>query len=289
VHIPVRSLTFPDGHTSGPHIDAQLGSLDGILVGKELAKNLHLYLGQEVEVVSPIGKDSPTGQVLPRVRSFRVAGTFFTGMYEYDVKSVYVSMPALQRFLSLGDEVTGIEIKASDMDATGPLVDTIRQALGPQYRVQDWKELNRSLFSALKLEKFMMFSILAIIILVASFSIVSNLIMVVVEKAREIAILKSMGSSSWAVMRVFVLEGLYMGVLGTVIGILNGTLYCWAIKRFGLPLDPDVYYIDKLPVAMEAAAIGAVTLAGLLISAAATIYPAYVGAQLRPVDGLRNE
>lgn len=267
--------------------DPRVAALDGILVGKELAKNLHLYEGEEIEVVSPIGQDTPTGP-MPRLRPFRVAGVFFTGMYEYDAKFVYVTIPALQQFLSLGDEVTGIEVAVSDSDRTQVVVDAIAQRIGTGYRVQDWKELNKSLFSALKLEQIAMFLVLTIIILVASFSIISNLIMVVVEKGREIATLKSMGASDWAVMRVFIAEGLFIGVLGTAFGLAIGIGTCLALKYYGLPLNSDVYYIDRLPVAMSPSAIIAVAFAGLGISVVATIYPAYIGARMRPIDGLRQ-
>ncbi len=268
--------------------DPRVASLDGILVGRELAKNLHLYVGQEVQVVSPLGQDTPAGQV-PRTRPFRVAGIFFSGMYEYDTKFVYVSLPALQRFLSMGDEVTGVEIKVSDMDETESLVTELQARLGASYRVQDWKEINRNLFSALKLEKVAMFSVLAIIIIVASLSIVLNLIMVVVEKGKEIAILKSMGSTDVAVMRVFMFEGLYIGAMGTGLGLVTGIGACLALKYFGLPLDPNVYYIDKLPVAMDPFAIVMVAVAGIGISVLVTLYPSWVAAKLRPVDGLRYE
>jgi lipoprotein-releasing system permease protein len=225
---------------------------------------------------------------MPRVRPFRIAGVFFTGMYEYDAKSVYVTIPALQQFLSLGDEVTGIEVKVSDSDLTQPVVDAIAARLGAGYRVQDWKELNKSLFSALKLEQIAMFLVLTIIILVASFSIISNLIMVVVEKSREIATLKSIGASDGAIMRIFISEGLFIGVLGTAFGLAIGIAACLALKHYGLPLNSDVYYIDRLPVAMSAPAIVAVAFAGLGISIIATIYPAYIGARMRPIDGLRK-
>jgi lipoprotein-releasing system permease protein len=186
--------------------DPRVSALDGLLVGRELAKNLRLYEGEEVEVISPLGKDTPAGQV-PRTRSFRVAGIFFTGMYEYDAKFVYASIPALQGFLGTDDEVSGIELKVSNIDKTRPLVARVQASLGDGYRVKDWQEINRSLFAALKLEQIAMFLVLTIITLVASFSIVSNLIMVVIEKAREIAILKAMGASDAAIMRVFVPRG----------------------------------------------------------------------------------
>src|SRR5262249_20442418 len=204
------------------------------LPARRPAKTLHPYQGEEGEeggLVSPIGKDTPTGQ-MPRLRPFRVAGIFFTGMYEYDAKFVYVTIPALQQFLSLGDEVTGIEIKVSDSDKTPPIVDAIVAKLGPTYHVQDWRELNKSLFSALKLEQLVMFGILTVIIIVASFSIISNLIMVVVEKGREIATLKSMGASDGAIMRIFIAEGVFIGLLGTTFGLVVGIGTCLALKVY---------------------------------------------------------
>jgi lipoprotein-releasing system permease protein len=295
-YLPPRDLELQDLGSatileSSPRerpLDPRVAGLDGILVGRECAKNLHLYVGQEVQVISPNGQDTPAGQI-PRVRSFRIAGIFYSGMYEYDSRFAYVTLPALQSFLSVADEVDGIEIKIRDHDDTRHVVSALQQILGPDYEVKDWKEINRNLFSALKLEKIAMFLVLTIIILVASFSIVSNLIMVVVEKAREIAILKAIGASDWGVMRVFMIEGSYIGMLGTLFGISLGVATCLALKSFGLPLDPDVYYIDRLPVSMDPIAIALVAFAGMAISFLATIYPSYVAAKLRPVDGLRYE
>ena len=199
--------------------------------------------------------------------------------------------------------MNGIEIKITDMDETEGLLDAVRQRLpriepaaempglgigDNTYLVQDWKEINRSLFASLKLEKVMMFGILTLIIVVASLSIVLNLIMVVVEKQREIAILKSLGASSWSVLWVFVLEGLFIGVMGTLLGIAVGVGACVALETFGFPISSEVYYIDRLPVAMDPTVIAMVAAAGVLISMIATIYPALVGARLRPVDGLRK-
>jgi lipoprotein-releasing system permease protein len=268
--------------------DPRVQSLDGIIVGRELMRNLHLYVGQEVLVVSPLGKDTPAGQV-PRTRPFRVAGVFYSGMYEYDSKFVYVSMPALQKFLTAGDEVTGVEIKVSDMDDTGRVVAGLQHKLGSDYRVADWKELNRSLFAALKLEKMVMFGILANIIVIACLSIILNLIMVVVEKAREIAILKSMGASNMGIMLVFVSEGLYIGLIGTIFGLLVGVNACASVQHFGWGLDANVYYINVLPVAMDPFAIAMVAVAGVGISVLATLYPSYVATKLKPVDGLRYQ
>lgn len=267
--------------------DPRVLALDGMLVGRELARDLRLYDGEEVEVISAQSTVTPAGEV-PRTRAFRVGGVFFTGMFEYDAKLVYVSIAALQRFLGLGDAVTGVEVKVSNIDRTRDLAAAVARKLGPDYVVKDWQELNRGLFTALKLEQLVMFLILTIIILVASFSIVSNLIMVVVEKGREIAILKSMGAADGSVMRIFIAEGLYIGCLGTGFGLVVGLVSCWAIGTFGLPISSEVYYIEKLPVAVQPWSIVAIAGAGVAISVLVTVYPAWVGARLRPVDGLRH-
>jgi lipoprotein-releasing system permease protein len=160
--------------------------------------------------------------------------------------------------------------------------------LGKAYRVQDWKELNRSLFSALKLEKIAMFLVLGIVILVASFSIVGNLIMVVVEKAREIALLKTLGAADHNVMAVFAIQGLLIGVIGTGLGVATGLLACWLGKDIGIPLNPDVYYIDKMPVHVESSSVAITAAAGVVISMLATFYPAVVAARVRPAAGMRH-
>lgn len=260
--------------------------LPGVVVGRELAKNLRVFVGDDVNVVSPMGDIGPTGPI-PKAKPFRTAAIFFSGMYEYDSKYVYMALPAAQKFLSLEDEVTGLELKLKNPEDSGPVMERVRAALGPGFETADWKELNRSLFSALKLEKIAMFIALCFIIVVAAFSIVSNGIMLVLEKGREVAILKSMGASDGSVQRIFVLLGLYMGVLGTTFGVLTGCGVCWALDHFGLPLDTDVYYITKLPVNVNAGELLAVLFASLLLSLLATLYPARLAAQLRPVDGLR--
>ena len=195
--------------------------------------------------------------------------------------------PAAQKFLGLDDEVTGLELKLANPEATEVVSAQLRAALGPGFLVQDWKELNRSLFAALKLEKIAMFIALCFIILVAAFSIVSNGIMLVMEKGKEVAILKSMGASDRAVLRVFVLLGAYMGLVGTTAGVLTGVATCWVFDRFGLPLDTDVYYITKLPVKVSPGELSLVLLASLVLTLLATLYPAWQAARLRPVDALR--
>lgn len=266
-------------------------SLPGVLVGRELVKQTHMYTGQEVRVVSPLSDPSnpdATGTPIPFNRDYRVAGVFFTGMYEYDLKQVYVTLESFQEFLDRGDAVDGIEVRIDRPDDAAAYVRRVSQAIGPDYRVVDWTELNRSLFSALKLEKIAMFIVLGIVILVASFSIVGNLIMVVFEKGREIALLKTLGATDWAVMRLFVLRGVMIGLIGTVLGVGMGLTACVLAKRLGIPLDPDVYYIDKLPIHIDSSSVVIISVAGVLISGLAALYPALLAIRIRPATGLRH-
>ena len=281
---------------SEPSLSRRTQALPGILVGRELVKQTHLYTGEEVRVVSPLSDPAnpdATGTPIPFNRDYRVAGVFFTGMYEYDLKFVYVTLDSLQDFLDRGDTVDGIEIRL-ESDDTEEYVPTdarpglIREALGPGYRVQDWRELNRSLFSALKLEKIAMFLVLGIVILVASFSIIGNLIMVVVEKAREIALLKTLGASDMGVMQLFAVQGMIIGLIGTALGITTGLIGCVLMEKFGLPLNPDVYYIDRLPIHVDPQSVMAAAVTGVLISIGATLYPALLAARVRPGIGMRH-
>jgi lipoprotein-releasing system permease protein len=259
--------------------------IPGVIIGRELAKNLRLYPADDVNIVSPMGGIGPSGPI-PKSKPFRVAGIFFSGMFEYDSKKIYMSIPAAQKFLSMDGEITGFELKVHDPDDTEGTVAQLKTLLGPGYDVQDWKELNRNLFSALKLEKIAMFIVLCFIILVAAFSIIANGIMLVMEKGREIAILKSMGATDSAVLVIFILLGLYIGALGTITGISIGIFACLALSQWGLSLDPDVYYITQLPVRLNPYEIGAVLAAGLTIAVLATLYPAWAAARLKPVEGL---
>jgi lipoprotein-releasing system permease protein len=283
--------------TFTPPMSQRTKMLPGVLVGRELVKQMHLYTGEEVRLVSPLSDPSnpdATGTPIPFNRDFRVAGTFFTGMYEYDLKYVYVTLEALQDFLDRGDAVDGIEVRIFDPEHTEQFVPTsagpglIQKALGPGYRVADWRELNRSLFSALKLEKIAMFLVLGIVILVASFSIVGNLIMVVVEKGREIALLKTLGASDVGIMQLFSMQGLMIGLIGTVLGVATGLFVCWLLDQYGFPINPDVYYIERLPVEVDPQSVVASAAAGILISIAATLYPSLLGARVRPAAGMRH-
>jgi lipoprotein-releasing system permease protein len=274
----------PEAHSPAPTQRA----LPGIVVGRELARSLRVFVGDQVNVVSPFGDLGPSGPQ-PKSRPFRVAAIFYSGMYEYDSKFAYIDLAEGQRFFGV-DGVTGLELKVDDVDRARPIMSTVVFELGGwPYRAKDWGELNRSLFSALQMEKVVMAVILGFIVLVASFIIVATLIMLVLEKTKEIAVLKSMGAGVPSVMKIFVAEGVIIGAIGTAFGLILGYGSCLLIDKVGIPLDPEVYYISNLPVLIEPAQFALVALAAVALSFLATVYPATKAARLRPVDGLRAE
>lgn len=259
----------------------------GILIGKELAGRLATFLGDAINVISPAGKPGPLG-IVPKIRKFTVVGIFDSGMYEYDSTLAYISIAAAQDFFGLGDEVTGVEVKVDDIFIAGKVAEAIEEELGFPYWARDWMTLNRNLFSALKLEKIMMFIILILIILVASFNIVGTLTMIVVEKSREIAILKAMGAKRLAVMRIFMIDGIIIGLVGTAIGIPLGYGVCELLQNF-YTLPSDIYYISHLPVKIRLMDVVLVSVSAVTISFLATLYPSYQAAQLNPAEALRYE
>ena len=270
---------------------SRIATLPGVLIGRELQNTIHLLKNQEVRLVSPLAdpmNPDANGTPIPFNRDYRVAGEFYTGMYEYDLKLVYVSLDSLQRFLRLGDAVDGIEVRISSPDNVDAVVKKIARELGPSYRVQGWRELNRQLFSALKLEKIAMFIILAIIILVASFSIVGNLIMIVVEKGQQIAMFKTLGASDVEVVVLFVIQGTLIGVVGSALVVVIGLGLCVFLAVVGFPIPAEVYYMSRLPVEVDLFTVAIIFGAGVVISFLATIYPAILAAQLRPAVGLKK-
>lgn len=261
----------------------------GIILGRELAKTLHVYVGDEVTLVSPLGDLGPMG-VMPRTKKFRVAAIFYSGMYEYDASLVYTMLGVAQEYFQTSDKATAIEIKVDDAERADQIAPAVIAALErPELRVRDWREINKNLFSALKLERFATFIILSIAIMVASFCIVCTLLLMVTEKGKEIAILKAVGASDGMILRIFMIEGIIIGGIGTTFGVVTGLAVCTGLSWFGLRLDPEVYYIDRLPISVNPGDFATVALAALTICTLSTIYPAFAASRLRPVDGLRYE
>jgi lipoprotein-releasing system permease protein len=262
----------------------------GLVIGRELAKTLHVYVGDEVTLISPLGDLGPMG-VMPRSRRFRIAAIFYSGMYEYDSSHAYAKLDVAQEFLDLGHRVTGIEIKVDDAERVEPVRERVQATVAerPELAIRDWKQLNKNLFSALKLEKIATFIILSIAIAVASFCIICTLLLMVTEKSKEIAILKAVGATDTAILRVFMTEGMLIGGIGTVFGVITGLVTTLGLLWFGVRLDPDVYYVDRLPINVDPVDYALVAIAAFFITTLATIYPAVAASRLRPVDGIRYE
>ncbi len=264
-------------------------TLPAIIVGQELARSLRLYVGDEVNIITPLGALGPTGP-MPKSRPFRVGGIFFSGMYEYDMKFAYVTREAAQTFLGRGSTLSGVEVTVREPDRAQEIAGDIAARLaGRGLRVRPWQELNKNLFGALALEKLAMFIALGIAILVASFCIVGTLTLMVQEKGREVAVLKAMGAKDQAIVGIFVLEGTLIGVFGALLGLMLGYAMCFFAENFGVRLNPEVYYIDKLPVHIDPWEFLAVGVSAIAVCLLVTIYPAQLASRLRPVDALRFE
>jgi lipoprotein-releasing system permease protein len=271
--------------------------LPGIILGAELAKSLGVSLNDAIQVISPLGTITPMG-MMPKMKRFRVEGIFYSGMYEFDSTFAYISIESAQRFFNMDSRVTGLEIKTNDIYKVKKIGKEIRQKLGFPFWTKDWMEMNRNLFSALKLEKIIMFIILVLIVLVAAFNIISTLIMVVMEKSKDIAILKSMGAPSKGILRIFVIEGGVIGVVGTVLGTIVGLGMAFNLDKlveflenlFGFKiLSPEIYYIEKFPSQVNPMDVALIIITAILISLLATLYPAWRASKFDPAEALRYE
>jgi lipoprotein-releasing system permease protein len=277
-----------DAHSGA---DEGKGAVPNIILGKELARVLAAYPGDEVYVLSPFGGSlTPIGGRIPHMKKCKVVGLFDSGMYDYDASFAYVSIESAQQLLKLGQSVHGIEVKVDDIYNVEEIASALLERLGNAYWTQDWMQMNKNFFSALKLEKTVMFIILVLIILVAAFNIISTLIMMVMEKNKDIAILKSMGATSKSIMKIFMLDGLMIGVSGTIFGIMGGSVLCFLLKRYQfVKLPSDIYYISTLPVRVQVWDVALIALSAMAISFLATLYPSYQASRLDPAAAIRYE
>jgi len=263
-------------------------NVPGIVLGKELANNLGVSKGDTIYLISPRGMISPIGH-LPAMKRFKLTGFFESGMYDYDGSFAYINIDQAQKILRMGNSVTGIEIRVDNMYKAREIAQKIVSNLGFPFWARDWMQMNQNLFTALKLEKTVMFIILTLIVLVAAFNIASTLIMMVMEKTRDIAILKAMGATDKSIKKIFVFKGMVIGTVGTILGVIFGFVLCTILKHYKIAeLTGDIYYFTtKLPVKLEFFDVFIIVSAALVICFFATIYPARQASKLDPVEAIR--
>lgn len=260
-----------------------------VLIGRELASQLGCFLGDPIRVVSPVGIETPFG-VIPAKETFCVGGIFHTGLYEYDASFAYVSLGEAQRFLRIGQEISGIDIGLTSYAQARKTAAVASERLGQGFRVEDWMEKNRRLLSAMRLEKITAFVVLGLIVLVAVLNILSSLAMTVLEKRGEIAVLKALGATRRRIQSLFILQGMLIGLGGTGVGIAAGLVLCKVLATYPVvTLPQDVFYQLTLPVRMETLDVLSVSVAAILLSLCATLYPAWKAARMPPAETLRYE
>jgi lipoprotein-releasing system permease protein len=291
--------TLPDDDVLPADIDPDpcrdaesIKKLPGIIIGVTLEKNLEVKLGECIQVTSPtIGFTYTRGAMrAPVAKQFRVTGVFDAGFDQYDSKLVYTDLYQAQPFYDTGDSVTGIEMKVNDIEKAKDIARDIDSRLqNGIYHTMDWEELNHGLFTALRIQQLLMSLVLALIIVVAAFTVIATLIMVVLDKKKEIAVLKAMGASNSALLRAFLYQGAIIGVIGTVIGLGLGLLICKGLLVHALPLDPKVYFISHLPVQVKPMEFVMVGVFAILVCLAATVWPALHAARLRPAEAFREQ
>jgi lipoprotein-releasing system permease protein len=265
------------------------GGLPAVILGLELARQLRVAVGGKVRLISPNGPLSPMG-IMPRVLTCRVSGVFETGMFEYDSSIGFASLDTARSLTGLDTGVHGIEVRVDDVDRADQVAAAITSSLGPMFSVRDWMRINKNLFAALKLEKVGIFIALDLIILVAALNIISALVMVVMEKRRDIAILKSMGATGSAIIRIFFYQGVVIGAIGTTLGTLAGLALCWLLKTYPIiELPRNVYPMSTMPIKVVPMDVGVIAISAMLITLAATLYPSWQAARVRPAEALSYE
>lgn len=272
--------------------DTPDGERRGVVLGSALASRLGVFPGDRIRMITlaDVREHPVLGFAIPPERTLEVTGIFTTGMYEYDHSYLYMDVEAAREVAGLGEAMTGIELRTTGRWEAPRIAERLGDALEPDYRVENWQESNRSLYQALKLEKLGMGVILLLIVVVAAFNIVSTLTMVVTDKTREIGILKAMGMTARSVRRVFLGQGLVIGMGGTALGAILGIAAGYLIDRYRLiDLDPTVYFIDHLPVTLDPLDVVVIIVASIVIAALATLYPARQASRLYPVDAIRHE
>ena len=270
-------------------IDGSADGLPGIIIGNELSLKVKAHPGDTLIVVSPEGESTPSGRV-PKTRKYEVAAIFDSGMYDYDSSMAFISLKESQDLLELGDRVTGLEIKVRDVYKADAVAQAIQEKLGYPYWTRDWKLTNRNLFAMLSLQKTTLFVILSMIVLVGALSIIGTLVMVVMEKKKDIAILRAMGTSARSIMSIFIFQGVFVGIVGTLSGLLSGLGICFLLEKYQfITLPADVYYISALSVQIEFVDILFVALSALIICFFASLYPSWRASRLNPVDAIRYE
>jgi lipoprotein-releasing system permease protein len=271
--------------------------IGGIVIGKEMARNMGIFLYDTITIISPVGISTPMG-MMPRMKKFAVVGIFESGFYEYDSTLAYLSLRNCQDFLQMGDSVTGIDIKVDDIYKADSIARRIQSKLGFPFWANNWMQMNKNLFAALKLEKRVMFIILSLIVLVAAFNIISALIMIVMEKSKDIAILKSMGATSHGIMKIFIYQGLIVGVIGTFLGCIAGLSVALNLQKVSLFVEKifhfkilpgDVYYLSELPSQVNYGDVIVIIIGTLIVCFLSTIYPSLRASRLDPAEALRYE
>ena len=283
--------------------NVQAGTLKGfdgqrsIAIGQRLANELRVTAGDTITLVSPRGATTPFGTA-PRSRPYKIGAVFELGMSEYDRMMVFMPLEEAQRYFSKGQQVDVLEIIVDDPEAVDRFAEEIRRAAGPTIQVSDWRQRNETFFTVLEVERNVMFIILSLIVLVAALNIISGLMMLVKDKGRDIAILRTMGATKGAIMRVFLITGASIGIVGTLAGFVLGVVFCWnlePIRQFVAWVtntqifDPQVYYLNKLPADINPHETGAIVLMAMVISVLATLYPSWRASRLDPVEALRYE